>query len=160
MDFCFEQYEGQAMSQTDIPDEVVDSRRSWVAEHIRIYTDSGGAEGHEWKGTLTLLLTVRGRKSGLWRRTALIYGRAGDGYVVVASNGGDANHPVWFLNLVDHPDVAIQVGPEKLTARARVAEGAERARLWGEMAQIWPVFEKCRTRTEREIPVVVLEPVK
>jgi deazaflavin-dependent oxidoreductase (nitroreductase family) len=146
------------MSQERIPDEVVDSPSSWVADHIREYTESGGEQGHEWRGVPTLLLTVRGRKSGVWRRTALIYGRDGDNYVIVASKGGDAKHPLWYLNLRDSPDVGLQVGAEKLTARARVAEGEERARLWDRMAQIWPDYNVYKTRTDREIPVVVLEP--
>ena len=148
------------MSQERIPDEVVDSPSPWVADHIREYTESGGEQGHEWRGVPTLLLTVRGRKSGVWRRTALIYGRDGDNYVVVASKGGDPKHPLWYLNLLDNPDVAVQVGPEKLTARARVAEGDERARLWERMAQIWPDYNAYQSRTDRQIPIVVLEPAK
>jgi len=148
------------MSQDRIPDEVVDSPSPWVADHIREYTESGGEQGHEWRGVPTLLLTVRGRKSGVWRRTALIYGRDGDNYVIVASKGGDPKHPLWYLNLLDSPDVGVQVGPDKLTARARVAEGDERARLWDRMAQIWPDYNAYQTRTDREIPIVVLEPTK
>ena len=148
------------MSQERIPDEVVDSPSPWVADHIREYTESGGEQGHEWRGVPTLLLTVRGRKSGVWRRTALIYGRDGDNYVVVASKGGDPKHPLWYLNLLDNPDVGVQVGPDKLTARARVAEGDERARLWERMAQIWPDYNAYQSRTDRQIPIVVLEPAK
>ena len=148
------------MSQDRIPDEVVDSPSPWVADHIREYTESGGEQGHEWRGVPTLLLTVRGRKSGVLRRTALIYGRDGDNYVIVASKGGDPKHPLWYLNLVDNPDVGVQVGTDKLTARARVAEGDERARLWDRMAQIWPDYNAYQTRTDRQIPIVVLEPAK
>lgn len=148
------------MSQDRIPDEVVDSPSPWVADHIREYTESGGEQGHEWRGVPTLLLTVRGRKSGVWRRTALIYGRDGDNYVIVASKGGDPKHPLWYLNLLDSPEVGVQVGPDKLTARARVAEGDERARLWERMAQIWPDYNAYQTRTDRQIPIVVLEPAK
>jgi deazaflavin-dependent oxidoreductase (nitroreductase family) len=149
------------MSQDRIPDEVVDSPTSWVADHIRAYTESGGEQGHEWKeGVPTLLLTVLGRKSGVWRRTALIYGRDGDNYVVVASKGGAEDHPLWYLNLRDHPEVGVQAGAEKLTARARVAEGEERTRLWDAMAKIWPDYNVYQTRTDRQIPIVVLEPVQ
>ena len=148
------------MSQERVPDEVVDSPSPWVADHIREYTESGGEQGHDWRGVPTLLLTVRGRKSGVWRRTALIYGRDGDNYVIVASKGGDPKHPLWYLNLVDNPDVGVQVGAEKLTARARVAEGEERARLWDRMAQIWPDYNAYQTRTDRQIPIVVLEPAR
>jgi deazaflavin-dependent oxidoreductase (nitroreductase family) len=152
---------GASVSEDRNPAEVVDSPTSFVAEHIRAYVESSGEQGHEWKeGVPTLLLTVLGRKSGVWRRTALIYGRDGDNYVVVASKGGAPTHPSWFLNLADHPEVGIQVGAEKLTARARVAQGEERARLWDRMAQIWPDYNAYQTRTDREIPIVVLEPVK
>ena len=148
------------MSQERNPDEVVDSPSPWVADHIREYTESGGEQGHEWRGVPTLLLTVRGRKSGVWRRTALIYGRDADNYVVVASKGGDPKHPLWYLNLLDNPDVGLQVGADTLTARARVAEGDERTRLWERMAQIWPDYNAYQTRTDRQIPIVVLEPQK
>jgi len=149
------------VSENRNPTEVVDSPTPWVADHIRAYTASGGEKGHEWKeGVPTLLLTVLGRKSGVWRRTALIYGRDRDNYVVVASKGGAPKHPAWFLNLVDNPEVTVQVGAEELTARARVAQGEERTRLWDRMAQIWPDYNAYQKRTDREIPVVVLEPVK
>ena len=140
---------------------VVDSPRGWVNEHIRRYLATGGADGHDWKpGVPTLLLTTRGRRSGLLRRTALIYGRDGDAYVVVASQGGDPRHPAWYLNLEADPDVHVQVRAEEFTARARTATGAERERLWRDMARIWPPYEDYQRKTDREIPVVVLDIVK
>jgi deazaflavin-dependent oxidoreductase (nitroreductase family) len=117
-------------------------------------------EGHEFRnGAPILLLTVLGRKSGVWRRSALIYGRAGDAYVLVASKGGAPEHPAWYTNLVAEPTVHVQVKGEKFEARARVAEGGERARLWDVMAEIWPDYNEYVKRTDREIPVVVLDPV-
>ncbi len=140
---------------------VVDSPRGWVNEHIRRYLATGGADGHDWKpGVPTLLLTTRGRRSGLLRRTALIYGRDGDAYVVVASQGGDPRHPAWYLNLEADPDVHVQVRAEEFAARARTATGAERERLWRDMARIWPPYEDYQRKTDREIPVVVLDIVK
>lgn len=137
--------------------QVVDSPRGWVNKHIQRYVASGGADGHEWKpGVPTLLLTTRGRKSGLLRRTALIYGRAGDAYVVVASQGGDPKHPAWYLNLDADPAVHVQVGAEEFDARARTATGEERTRLWRDLAAIWPAYEDYQRKTDREIPVVVL----
>lgn len=139
--------------------QVVDSPTPWVADHITKYVESGGQEGHLWRdGVPTLLLSVRGRKSGVWRRTALIYGRDGDDYVVVASKGGAPNHPLWYLNLLDNPDVRLQVGGDEFPARARVAQGEERARLWDALAVIWPDYNEYQTKTDRQIPVVVLEP--
>jgi deazaflavin-dependent oxidoreductase (nitroreductase family) len=142
------------------PDQVIDSPSAWVADHIQRYVDSDGEQGHEWRGVPTLLLSVLGRKSGVWRRTALIYGRDGENYVIVASKGGNPTHPLWFLNLRDHPEAHIQVGPDKLDVVAHEAEGEERARLWDEMAKIWPDYDGYQTRTDRRIPVVVLVPAK
>jgi proline iminopeptidase len=108
----------------------------------------------------TLLLTTTGRKSGRTHVLPLIYGKAPEGYVIVASKGGAPAHPSWYLNLRDHPEVELQVGPEKLKARARTASGDERAALWRQMAAIYPPYDDYQRRTQREIPVVVLEPVK
>ncbi|HEX3590903.1 MAG TPA: nitroreductase family deazaflavin-dependent oxidoreductase [Pseudonocardiaceae bacterium] len=134
-----------------------DSPVGWVNDHIRKYVDSGGAEGHDWRGVPTLLLTTTGRKSGKQHRTALIYSQVGDDYVLVASRGGAPTHPAWFLNLEANPDVRLQVRDEEFGGRARVAAGDERERLWQIMAQVWPDYDKYKTKTEREIPVIVVE---
>jgi len=143
------------------PDEqVLDSPQGWVARHVRRYLDSDGADGHEWRpGVYTLLLTTRGRRSGKLRRTALIYGRDGDRYLVVASVGGSAKHPAWYLNLTEHPEVQVQVqvGPDRFTATARTAGPEEKPRLWSVMTAIWPAYEGYQRRTRRDIPVVILE---
>jgi deazaflavin-dependent oxidoreductase (nitroreductase family) len=139
-------------------DEVTDSPTDWVAGHIRSYVESDGEQGHEWNGVPTLLLTTRGRSSGKLRRTALIYGRDGGSYLVVASKGGAPEHPNWYLNLVAEPQVEVQVGAEKLTARARIATPDEKPELWKRMASIWPDYDQYQTKTDREIPVVVLDP--
>ena len=139
--------------------EVHDSPTDWVNEHTRQYVESGGADGHDWNGVPTLLLTTTGRKSGFRRRTALIYGVDDAAYVVVASKGGAPDHPAWFLNLQSSPDVELQVGADVFAARARVTTGDERERLWRALAQIWPAYEEYATKTEREIPVVVLDRV-
>lgn len=130
----------------------------WVADHHRRYVTTDGADGHEWNGVPTLLITTRGRRSGSLRRTPLIYGRDGDAYVVVASKGGAPRHPSWYLNLSAEPEVTVQVGAETMRARARTAEGAERERLWPVMTGIWPDYDAYQARTSRVIPVVLLEP--
>jgi len=140
------------------PESPVDSPTPWVARHIEDYVSTAGAKGHEWRGVPTLLLTTRGRKSGLLRRSALIYGTDGDDYVIVASKGGHSHHPLWFTNLRAHPAVRVQVGPDEFDAVAHVAEGPERARLWELMVEIWPDYENYKKKTDREIPVVVLRP--
>jgi deazaflavin-dependent oxidoreductase (nitroreductase family) len=142
-----------------IDEEPLDSSRDWVAEHARRYAATGGAEGHLWHGVPTLALTTRGRRSGKPRRTMLIYGRDGDRYVVVASNGGSVQHPLWYLNLREQPEVLLQVGPEQFPARARPATAEERPRLWPLMTAIWPDYDVYQTKTAREIPVVVLDRV-
>ena len=139
--------------------EVTDSPIDWVAEHTRRYLESGGEDGHEWRpGVPTLLLTTTGRRSGTQRRTALIYGRDNADYVVVASNGGTREHPAWFLNLQADPAVEIQVLDTVVPATATEAQGAERERLWALMRQLWPSYDDYQTKTDREIPVVVLTP--
>lgn len=144
---------------TQEQEEVFDSPTGWVAQHIKEYVESDGAKGHEWQGITTLLLTTRGRKSGKLRRSALIYGRDGASYVIVGSTGGGPTHPSWYLNLVANPEVTIQVEAEKLTARARTASGTERQRLWSMMAGIFPNYDAYQAKTEREIPVVILDPI-
>lgn len=140
---------------------VKDSHTGWVNKHIQKYVETGGAEGHEWRpGVFTLLLTTKGRKSGELRRTALIYQRDGDNYVVVASQGGKPQHPSWYFNLEADPRAAVQVGPEVFTAHARTAGPDERDRLWKLMNEVWPDYSDYQKKTDREIPVVVLEPVK
>ncbi|MEV6690386.1 nitroreductase family deazaflavin-dependent oxidoreductase [Micromonospora sp. NPDC051196] len=141
-------------------EQVLDSPAGWVAEHINRYVATDGTEGHEWRpGVFTLLLTTRGRRSGQLRRTALIYGRDGEAYVVVASQGGDPRHPAWYLNLQADPTTQVQVGAERFTARARTATAEEKARLWPVMTDIWPAYDDYQAKTERDIPVVLLERV-
>ncbi|MEU5694876.1 nitroreductase family deazaflavin-dependent oxidoreductase [Actinosynnema sp. NPDC020468] len=137
---------------------VVDSPVGWVNEHIRQYVETDGAQGHEWRpGVYTLLLTVKGRRSGEPRRTALIYQPYEDSYVVVASHGGAPRDPAWYRNLQDDPTAEVQVGAERFRATARTATGAERARLWDLMNEVWPDYADYQTKTDREIPVVVLD---
>jgi deazaflavin-dependent oxidoreductase (nitroreductase family) len=138
-------------------EEIVDSPTGWVARHVRRYVETDGRSGHKWNGRQTLLLTTRGRKSGKLRRTALIYGQDGDRYLLVASNGGARNHPFWYLNLTAQPEVQVQVGADKFTARARTAGAEEKPRLWRLMAAIWPDYDRYQKRTSRDIPVVILE---
>ena len=137
----------------------VDSPLEWVSEHIKEYVESNGRSGHIWRrGAPTLLLTTVGRRSGLRRRTALIYGRDGDNYVVVASYGGAPKHPAWYLNILANPEVEVQVGADVFAATARTASPEEKSRLWPQMTEIWPDFDEYQKKTDREIPLVILEP--
>ena len=89
-----------------IDQEPIDSPQGWVADHVKRYIETNGEDGHLWRGAPTLILTTLGRRSGKPRRLALIYGTDGDRYIVVASKGGAAKHPEWYLNLRDNPEVA------------------------------------------------------
>ncbi len=138
----------------------------WIAEHIKLYqTDPEAA--HMWDsshlggpGILpTLLLTTRGRKSGEPRSLPLIYGTHGDSYTIIASKGGNPDHPLWYLNLEATPQCDLMVGAKAVTAVARVAEGEEREAIWEKMAEIYPPYNDYQAATDRVIPVVVLDPV-
>ena len=127
-------------------------------EHVRRYLETDGEVGYVWReGAPILLPTVTGRKSGGEYTTPLIFGRDGENYVIVASQGGRPQHPDWYLNLTADPDVGVQVKADRFRARARTAEGDERERLWRMMNETWPHYAEYQTRTERVIPVVVLE---
>jgi deazaflavin-dependent oxidoreductase (nitroreductase family) len=146
------------MATADDLERATDSSWDWVAEHTRTYLTSGGTEGHESNGVHTLVLATTGRRTGLPRRTCLIYGTSGDEFVVVASKGGDDQHPAWFENLRADPSVGVQVGTRRFTARARVASSADRGPLWAQMAQIFPLYDDYAHKTDREIPIVLLTP--
>jgi deazaflavin-dependent oxidoreductase (nitroreductase family) len=126
-------------------------------EHVERYEATDGDEGHDWNDTVTLILGTRGRKSGEWRKTPLIYQEHDGDYLVVASQGGRPLHPAWYLNLSEDPEVEVQVRGDKFKARARTATPEEKPELWKEMTATWPAYDEYQQKTEREIPVVVLE---
>jgi deazaflavin-dependent oxidoreductase (nitroreductase family) len=128
-------------------------------EHVDRYLATDGEEGHQWQGTTCLLLTTTGRKSGEQRTTPLIYQRSGNDYLVVASKGGAPSPPDWFFNLDANPDVTVQVLADRFPARARVATAEEKPQMWQIMTKAWPAYDDYQAKTDREIPVVVLEPV-
>jgi F420H(2)-dependent quinone reductase len=133
--------------------------RRVVGGHVTVYRLSGGLIGHRFPGAPpTLLLDHVGAKSGRKRTTALTYVRDGDDYVLVASKGGHPQNPAWFHNLRAHPDTTIQVGRGKHPVHARVASAEERKRLWPRVVEIWSDYDTYQRRTDREIPLVILEP--
>ncbi len=142
------------------------SQIDFIQKHIALYR-SDPEKAHLWDSTPaggsgvipTLLLTTTGRKTGEPRDAPLIYGESDGSYVVIGSRGGTPTHPIWFLNLEANPECELQVGALHVRARARVAEGAERERLWRQMAEIYPPYDAYQERAgARTIPVVVLEP--
>ena len=136
----------------------IDATRLHGPEHVRVYEETDGEAGHDWKnGAPVLILTTTGRKSGEARKNALIYGMAGDDPMIVASKGGMPQHPAWYLNLREQPEVQVQIRGDKFTARARDATPYERPERWQQMTEIWPDYDTYQARTEREIPIVILE---
>lgn len=146
----------------DIPKDI----NQLIGQHIKLYlTDPASA--HMWDarpvglpGTVTtLLLTTIGRKSGEPRHVPLLYVDDGDGYLIMGSKGGNIDHPVWYLNLQANPDCEIRVGAPPVKARARLLSGDERAAAWARITARHDTYAKYQARTDREIPVIRLEPV-
>lgn len=138
----------------------------WIADHVELYLNDP-EKAHYWDASLgggkgmipTLLLVTKGRKTGDVKMLPLIYKKVGSGYVIIASKGGAPEHPAWYLNITDNPDCEIRVGKQILKARARVAKGAERERLWKELVEVYAPYTAYQQRTKRQIPVVVLDPI-
>ncbi|PXY27290.1 nitroreductase family deazaflavin-dependent oxidoreductase [Prauserella muralis] len=127
-------------------------------EHVRRYEETNGEVGHDWmKGAPCLILTTVGRKTGQERKFALIYQEHEGDYVIVASKGGADSHPGWYLNLVENPDVTVQVKADRFPAKARTASPEEKAALWPRMVAVWPDYDEYQKKTDRDIPVVILE---
>ncbi len=124
---------------------------------IEEFRANGGETFGPFKGRNLLLLTTTGAKSGESRTTPLVYSRDGNRVIIIASLGGAPKHPSWYLNLVAHPEVTIELGTEKFKARASVVEGAERDRLYAQQAAEMPAFNEYQQKTKRRIPVVALE---
>ena len=135
----------------------IDNTEGWVAKNIRDYLATDGRKGGTMGRSPLLLLTTQGAKSGLWRRTVLIYGEDAGRLVVVASLGGAPKHPSWYLNLVANPTVWVQVGGDIFEATARTATPEEKPALWKKMVELFPNYAGYQRRTAREIPVVILE---
>jgi deazaflavin-dependent oxidoreductase (nitroreductase family) len=123
-----------------------------------LYRLTGGLIGGRTLGVPTLLITTRGRKTGKSRTTPVLYLGVGEELVVVASNAGDDKSPGWWLNLQAEPSATVQVRRRRLRVRAREADAAERDRLWPELLQLYPTYERYQQRTERRLPVVILSP--
>lgn len=128
--------------------------------HAWIYRSTGGRIGHRAGHITNLLLTTTGRKSGEPRTVTLTYMADGANYVLVASNGGADRHPVWWLNLQQHPRAQVQVGSRTLSVEAVGADTTERARLWPMLKTYNPMYAQYEQITDRRIPVVVLRPLQ
>lgn len=143
----------------DVADRIWPVLRRAMSAHTAIYRASGGRIGHRVPGLPQMLLLDHvGAKSGQTRTSPLVYGRDGENIVLVASKGGNPKNPAWFHNLRANPDTTVQVGPDRLPVHARVASDSERDRLWKLMVGVYAGYETYRRRTDRKIPLVVLEP--
>ena len=135
--------------------------QKWATKlHASLFRATGGKVGGRLVGSPVLLLVTTGRKSGLQRTTPLLYLDDGNRHVIVASNGGAAKHPVWWLNLRANPEATVEIGGRKTRVRATEAQREERARLWRRLVLMYGPYESYRKKTDREIPVILLEPVE
>jgi deazaflavin-dependent oxidoreductase (nitroreductase family) len=130
-----------------------------IADQVELYESSGGTEGTTLEGAPCIILTTRGARTGKVRKTPLMRVEHQGSYAVVASMGGAPEHPVWYHNLLAHPDeVTVQDGPAVHRLRARQVEGEEKAQWWARAVDVWPSYDQYQASTARVIPVVVLEP--
>ena len=130
-----------------------------MGAHTVVYRATGGLIGHRFPGAPAMLLLDHvGARSGVERTTPLVYVEDGDALVLVASKGGYPKNPAWFHNLRAHPDATVQVGSQRRAVRARVASPSERARLWPKAVAVYGGYAGYQERTDREIPLVILEP--
>ena len=130
----------------------------WVAKQVDQYESSGGTEGLTLQGKPVIVVTMRGRKSGKVRKAALMKVEHDGDYAIVASKGGDPNHPGWYHNIVADPDVTLQDGTLVQDMHAREVDGAERDEWWARAVEAWPDYANYQRKTDRTIPVFVLEP--
>lgn len=148
---------------------MTESKRSsavpdWIQKHTARYIATDGTDGYLWDASLgggeglvpTLLLTTVGRKSGNHLTLPLIFNSWGADFIVVASKGGAKSHPAWYFNLQANPEVLVQIKGDKFKARARTANAHERAELWPQMVKLYGPYAQYQTKTDREIPIVVL----
>ncbi len=136
------------------------NRWTWFGRlHARLYRATNGALGANLAGLPMLLLTTRGRRTGMPRTTPMPYLRRGDDLIIVGSNNGLDHDPAWWLNLQAEPIAELQIGRQRSRARARRATPQERACYWPDLLEFNPRYAVYARRTEREIPVVILEPL-
>ena len=129
-------------------------------DQVKKYEATDGAQSGDLRGVPVIILTTRGRKTGALRKTPLMRVADGDRYAVVASLGGAPEHPVWYLNLLADPVVTLQDKAVKKRYRARTASGEEREQWWARAASVWPDYDAYQRKTDREIPIVILEPLE
>lgn len=130
----------------------------WVRDQVELYESSGGTKGTTMRGLPVIVITSMGARSGKVRKTPVMRVEHDGKYAAVASQGGAPRHPVWYFNLVAHPDVEVQDGPVKQDMTARELTGAEKAVWWERAVAAFPNYADYQRKTDREIPVFLLEP--
>jgi deazaflavin-dependent oxidoreductase (nitroreductase family) len=134
------------------------SPEQWVRDQVATYEATGGAEGNTLRGVPVVVVTSLGARSGKIRKNPVMRVEHDGCYALVASKGGAPSHPTWYHNLVAHPTIELQDGPEPRDFTVRVAEGSERSEWWERAVAVWPDYATYETKTDREIPVFVAEP--
>jgi F420H(2)-dependent quinone reductase len=134
------------------------SPEKWVRDQVETYESSGGTQGTTLKGVPVVVVTSVGAKSGKLRKNPVMRVEHDGAYALVASKGGAASHPTWYHNLMAHPVVELQDGPDRRDYKVRVVEGEERAAWWERAVEVWPAYAEYQQKTERQIPVFVAEP--
>jgi F420H(2)-dependent quinone reductase len=147
------------MDYLDLADRSWPILRRAMGAHAHVYRLTAGLVGHRFPGVPPMLLLDHvGAKSGAKRTSPLVYVRDGEDLVLVASKGGYPKHPAWFHNLKAHPDTEVQVGSERRSVHARVADAGEHERLWPRALKVYGGYADYQKRVERQIPLVILEP--
>lgn len=142
----------------DADSEYAPSPRDYVRETVDLYESTDGAEGNTLNGRPIIILTTTGAKTGKIRKTPLMRIEHEGSYAVVASMGGAPNNPVWYHNIVAHPEVELQDGATRKQYVAHEASGEEKAQWWARATQTWPDYDTYQTKTDRQIPLFVLSP--
>jgi len=135
------------------------STQKWVRDQVELYESSGGTKGTDLRGMPVVVMTNRGAKSGKLRKTPLMRVEHEGVYAVVASQGGAPEHPAWYFNLLADPQVELQDGPDKRDYVAREVTGDEKRLWWRRAVEAFPAYREYQFKTQRPIPVFVLEPV-
>lgn len=139
--------------------EYAPNSQKWVRDQVEEIESSGGARGTEMNGVPVVIITSVGASSGKLRKTPVMRVEHDGAYLAVASKGGAPQNPAWYRNLVEHPHVELQDGPHKGDYTARLVTGDERAAWWERAVAVWPDYAEYQTKTDREIPLFVLEPM-
>ena len=135
------------------------STSGWARKQAELYEATDGKEGGDLRGRPVIVLTSIGAQTGKVRKTALMRVEYGGVYAVVASLGGAPRNPVWYYNLLKNPEVELQDGPTRRDYRAREVTGAEKAIWWQRAVETWPDYANYQAKTDRQIPLLVLEPI-